>query len=159
MTNQHEETPRSAWAQQLYDGLEALPGSQRLAPEQLEVIYALAYTHTAQGQYDQALPLFAFLSQYGPTRKHYLIGLAFCLQRAGRYDEAIRIYSLIGTLYPDSIDAAFRVGECLLALERIDEAHQQFALVAEAAKASGEHADILSRACSLMAFTSEGAAT
>lgn len=157
MTKHIEETARSEFGQRLYDGLAALPGSSRLSAEQLEVIYALAYTHTTQGQYEQALPLYAFLSQYGPTRKHYLTGLAFCLQRVGRHDDAIRIYSLIGTLYPPSIDAALRVAECLLAQEQIEEAHQQLALVVQAAEESGQHPDVLSRAKSLLALTSAGA--
>lgn len=68
--------------------LDALPGSRRLTAEQLEVIYAMAYAHVARCEYGKALPIFAFLAQYGPTRKHYWAGLALCLQKTDRPDEA-----------------------------------------------------------------------
>lgn len=96
--------------------LDALPGSRRLTAEQLEVIYAMAYAHVARCEYGKALPIFAFLAQYGPTRKHYWAGLALCLQKTDRPDEARNIYALILTLYPDSADAVLRTAECELAL-------------------------------------------
>lgn len=142
---------RTAFGQALFDGLASLPGSQRLSAEQLEVIYALAYSHVAQGQYAQALPLFAFLSQYGPTRKHYLSGLALCLQMQARYDEAIRIYSLVGTLFPVSPEATLRVAECQLAQARADEARVSLELVLAAANENAAHADLAPRAQMLLA--------
>lgn len=142
---------RTAFGQALFDGLTSLPGSQRLSAEQLEVIYALAYSHVAQGQYAQALPLFAFLSQYGPTRKHYLSGLALCLQMQARYDEAIRIYSLVGTLFPVSPEATLRVAECQLALAQTDEARVSLELVLAAASEDAVHADLAPRAQMLLA--------
>lgn len=102
--------------------LDALPSASRLTAEQLEVVYALAYSHVAQHQYEQALPIFSFLCLYGPTRKHYLVGLALCLQMVRRYEDALDIYALILTLYPQHYDAALRTAECQLALEQIDAA-------------------------------------
>ncbi|QCS62432.1 tetratricopeptide repeat protein [Achromobacter denitrificans] len=110
-------------------GLEGLPSSGRLTPEQLEVVYALAYAHAAQEQYAQALPMFAFLAQYGPTRKHYLVGLGVCLQMLGRPDEAITIYSLVLTLYPDSWHTALRIAECQLAAQQLDQARRTLELL------------------------------
>ncbi|WP_336885384.1 SycD/LcrH family type III secretion system chaperone [Achromobacter pulmonis] len=150
-------TSRSAFGQQLYDGLAALPGSQRLTADQLEVIYAMAYAHVAQAQYAQALPLFAFLSQYGPTRKHYLTGLALCLQMQARFDEAIRIYSLIGVLYPLAPEATLRVAECQLALAQTGAARESLQLVAQAAQADSSHASLGARAASLLALLDKGA--
>jgi len=148
-------TPRSAFGQQLYDGLAALPGSQRLTADQLEVIYAMAYAHVAQAQYAQALPLFAFLSQYGPTRKHYLAGLALCLQMQARYEEAIRIQSLIGVLYPLAPEATLRVAECQLALAQPEAARESLRLVVAAAEADSAYAPLGARAASLLALTAK----
>ena len=87
--------PASDFGDALRTGLEALPSSHRFTPEQLEVLYALAYAHMQQQQWRQALNLFAFLSQYGPTRRHYLAGLAQCLRMAERHEEAINIWTLV----------------------------------------------------------------
>nr|WP_277404623.1 SycD/LcrH family type III secretion system chaperone [Achromobacter xylosoxidans] len=135
----------------------ALPGSQRLTVDQLEVIYAMAYAHVAQAQYAQALPLFAFLSQYGPTRKHYLTGLALCLQMQARYEEAIRIHSLIGVLFPLAPEATLRVAECQLALEQSEEARESLLLVVAVARSDDAYAQLGARAASLLALTGKGA--
>jgi len=142
---------RSAFGERLYQGLEALPGSQRFTAEQLEVIYAMGYAHIVQNQYAQALPVFAFLSQYGPTRKHYLSGLALCLQMEKRFEEALRIYSLVLTLFPDAADAAVSIAECELALGQTENARrtlQGASAIAQENPAharAGERANALSR--------------
>ncbi|WP_454006041.1 SycD/LcrH family type III secretion system chaperone [Alcaligenes sp. Marseille-Q7550] len=119
------EVPRSQFAQDLYDDLQALPSSSRLTDEQLEVIYALAYAHVMQEQYAQALPLFSILAVYGPTRRHYLAGLAVCLEMCGRYEEAILMYSLLTTLFPGSLEPSMQVAECQLMLGQFSDALQE----------------------------------
>jgi len=116
---------RSPFGQQLYDDLAALPSGKRMTAEQLEVIYALAYAHVTQKQYAQALPVFALLATYGPTRQHYIAGLALCLQMCERYEEAIDMYSLMITLFPGSPEPALQVAECFLMLGRTDEAREE----------------------------------
>ena len=140
---------RSPLGQQVHDGLASLPSASRFTAEQLEVIYALGYAHVAQGQYAQALPIFAFLAQYGPTRRHYLHGLALCLQMAGRYDEALNINALCATLFPDSALPALRIAECEIAAGRGDEARATLNLVTRYAQAGGED-DIGNRAQALL---------
>ena len=158
MSQTSSATSRSAFGQQLYDGLAALPASQRLTADQLEVIYAMAYAHVAQAQYAQALPLFAFLSQYGPTRKHYLAGLALCLQMQARYEEAIRIHSL-GVLFPLAPEATLRVAECQLALGQAEAARESLQLVAAAAQDDDAYAQLGARAASLLVLTGKGASS
>ena len=109
--------------------LDTLPSASRLTPEQLEVVYALAYSHVAQHQYEQASPIFSFLCLYGPTRKHYLIGLALCLQMQERYEEAMDTYALILMLYPDHYDAALRTAECQLSCGQLAQAGETLALL------------------------------
>lgn len=113
---------RSAHGQHLYDSLENLPSSKRFTRDQLELIYALAHAHIVQRQYDRALPIFAFLAQYGPTRRHYLYGLALSLQMLGRLDEAIGMYSLCTTLFPGSFEATQRIAQCHVGAGRRDDA-------------------------------------
>ncbi|MFA5487774.1 MAG: tetratricopeptide repeat protein [Candidimonas sp.] len=127
---------RSTWAQTLYDELNALPSASRLSNEQLEVIYAMGYTHLTQRQYDQALSFFLVLSLYGATRRHYLMGLAYCLQMLERYDEAIDKYSLALVLHPKRYDAALRIVECYLALENLEEARSMLGWLEEIDRAS-----------------------
>ncbi|MHA7124172.1 SycD/LcrH family type III secretion system chaperone [Achromobacter xylosoxidans] len=140
---------RSPLGQQVYDGLANLPSARRFTPEQLEVIYALGYAHVAQGQYAQALPIFAFLSQYGPTRRHYLYGLALCLQMAGRYDEALNINALCATLFPESALPTLRIAECQMAAGQTEEARATLTLLTRYARAGGE-ADVGNRAQALL---------
>lgn len=145
---------RTELGQRLCDGLDALPSSRRFTAEQLEVIYALAYAHVAQGQYAQALPVFAFLSQYGPTRRHYLSGLALCLQMTGRHDEAININALCATLFPDSVQSTLRIAECQLAAGRGDEAKATLDMLVRYAEAGGA-GDVGGRARALRDLVSQ----
>jgi len=128
---------RSSQSQTLYEGLEDLPSSKRFTPEQLEAIYALAYTHIAQGQYAQALPIFAFLAQYGPTCRHYLYGLALSLQMSGRLDEAIGMYSLCAMLFPDAFESTQRIAQCQVIAGQRDEACETLTLLVQRARATG----------------------
>lgn len=146
---QPEPIGRSPLGQQVYDGLAGLPSARRFTSEQLEVIYGLAYAHVAQGQYAQALPIFAFLSQYGPTRGHYLHGLALCLQMAGRYDEALNINALCTTLFPESALPTLRTAECQMAAGRVEEARATLDMLARYAHAGGD-AEIGNRARALL---------
>ncbi len=96
-------------------GFDTLPAAKRFTSEQLEVIYGLAYAHAQQKQWNKALGIFTFLSQYGPTRRHYLAGLALCLQKLHRYDDAINIYSLMLVLFTESLEPSLHIAECELA--------------------------------------------
>lgn len=129
---------RTQQGQALYQGLESLPSSRRFTREQLEVIYALGYAHIVQGQHAQALPIMAFLAQYGPTQRHYLYGLALCLQMLERLDEAIGMYSLCALLYPGSFEATQRIAQCQVCARRFDEASETLTVLLHHARASGE---------------------
>lgn len=140
---------RSEFGEQLYQGLQTLPSSQRFTAEQLEVIYALAYAQVTQGKYAEALPMFSILAVYGPTRKHYLMGLALCLQMCARYEEAIRIYSTVGTLFPEGPEASLGVAECLLALGLTAEAAEELDMVQRYIAESGQYPEARARAQAL----------
>jgi type III secretion system low calcium response chaperone LcrH/SycD len=146
---------RSSFGQKLYDDLNGLPSSKRLTADQLEVIYSLAYAHVVQQQYAQALPLFTFLCQYGPTRKHYLSGLALSLRMLSRFDEAINMYSLVLVLFPDSLEAALHVAECQIGQGDVEQARLSLSQLIDAAD---DNADLRNRATALLDLLSRGAA-
>ncbi|MBH1965542.1 MAG: tetratricopeptide repeat protein [Comamonadaceae bacterium] len=103
------------FAENFKSGFEELPNAQRFTAEQLEVLYGLGYAQAQQEHWDKALAIFAFLSQYGPTRQHYLAGLALCMQKLHRYEDATPIYSLMLVLFPDQLTPSLRIAECQLA--------------------------------------------
>ena len=130
---------RSELDQKLYADLESLDSSRRFTTEQLEIIYALGYAHIAQAQYGQALPIFAFLAQYGPTKRHYIYGLALCLQMEKRLEEAINIYSLCATLFPDCIEATQRIAQCQVSADDHVAARMTLSRLLRYAQASGDN--------------------
>ena len=146
---------RSEFGQKLYDGLDALPSSKRLTAEQLEVIYSLAYAHVVQQQYAQALPLFTFLCQYGPTRKHYLSGLALSLRMLSRFDEAINMYSLVLVMFPDSLDAALHIAESQIGQGDLVQARMSLSQLIEA---THDNPELQVRARALIDLLSRGSA-
>ena len=144
---------RSPFGEALFQGLASLPSSSRLTGEQLEVIYAMAYAHVTQGQYEQALPIFAILGNYGPTRKHYLLGMALCLQMCRRYEEAIRVYSMADVLFPGGPELALRVAECQLLQGDRGEAREELGRVLRfIAAAGGQYDDWKPRTQALMSL-------
>lgn len=104
-----------AFSAAFHQEFEELPAASRLTPEQLEVIYGMGYAHAQQKQWEQALPIFAFLCQYGPNRRHYLAGLAQCTRELGRFDEAKNVYALMLTLFPDHLEPGIQLAECQFA--------------------------------------------
>lgn len=106
----------TGFASNFREEFKQLPASRRFTAEQLEVIYGLAYAHAQQKQWAKALPIFAFLSQYGPTRRHYLAGLAQCMRQVGRIEDAKNIYALMVLLFPEHLETGLQVAECQLAL-------------------------------------------
>jgi type III secretion system low calcium response chaperone LcrH/SycD len=146
---------RSSFGQKLYEGLDGLPSSKRLTAEQLEVIYSLAYAHVVQKQFAQALPMFTFLCQYGPTRKHYLTGLALSLRMLGRFDEAINMYSLVLVLFPESLDAALHIAESQIGQGDLGQARIS---LGQLIAATEDNPELQNRARALLDLLSRGAA-
>ncbi len=106
-----------AFSADFHEKFNASPVSKRFTPEQLEVIYGLAYAHAQQRQWEKALPIFAFLSQYGPTRRHYLAGLAQCMREVDRVEDAKNLYSLMLMLFPDHLEPLLYIAECQIAMK------------------------------------------
>jgi len=125
--------------------LEALPSSSRFTAEQLEVIYALAYAHMQQKQWEQALPILAFLCQYGPTKRHYLLGLALCLRMLGLHEEAINTWSMVLVMFPDYLEASLYIAQCQLAMNDPAEAKKTLRLL-DMALEEGDPVKIRTRA-------------
>ncbi len=150
MSTRKNQVCRSALGEALHQGLDALPGSRRFSGPQLEIIYGLAYAHVVQRQYAKALPVFAFLSQYGPTYKHYWAGLALCLHMTGRHDEAASIYNLNAMLFPESPDSTLHLAECQLAGGHAPEARETLTLVLRKVEEGSFHPELAARAQALL---------
>lgn len=153
-----EERTRGEFGAHVYRSLADLPSSQRFSGEQLEVIYGMAYAHVVQKQYRQALPIFSFLAQYGPTRKHYWAGMALCLNMIGRHEEAESIYGLNDLLFPASPDSALHMAECQIAAGKLAQAHETLTAVLRRAQSDASHDSLCQRARALMKLTGSMAA-
>lgn len=153
-----EERTRGEFGAHVYRSLADLPSSQRFSGEQLEVIYGMAYAHVVQKQYRQALPIFSFLAQYGPTRKHYWAGMALCLNMIGRHEEAESIYGLNDLLFPASPDSALHMAECQIAAGKLAQAHETLTAVLRRAQSDASHGSLCQRAQALMKLTGSMAA-
>ncbi|WP_267847031.1 tetratricopeptide repeat protein [Robbsia betulipollinis] len=132
--------------------LAAAPLSQRYTSGELETVYAFAHAQLARRRFAEALPIFAFLTQYAPTALSYLDGLGCCLQQLGRHDDAIQVYAFIGMLAPEALDASLQLAHCLLAQQRHEAALGLLGLLARHAAAPGAAHPASARAAGLLAL-------
>lgn len=136
----------------LRSALAAAPLSRRYTPGELETVYAFAHAQLARRRFAEALPIFAFLTQYAPTALPYLGGLGLCLRQSGRHDDAIQVYSFIGMLAPEALDASLQVAYCLLVQQRHDAAIGLLGLLARHAVTPGTVHPAITRATALLAL-------
>lgn len=130
--------------------LAAAPLSARYTAGELETVYAFAHAQLARQRYAEALPIFAFLTQYAPTALPYLAGLGLCLQQVGRHDDAIQVHSFIALLAPQDLHASLEIAQSLLAQHRHDAAIDLLGLLARQAAAPGEAHPAATRAAALL---------
>lgn len=130
--------------------LAAAPLSRRYSDDELEAVYALAYSQIQQNHHAAALPLFAFLTQYAPTNLHYLMGLGMCFQKLGEFEAAVQVYSFIGVLDEEAFDASLHVAECLLFLQQTSSATALLTLLVQQAKDVGAETIVSTRAAALL---------
>lgn len=145
-------SPSQAYNDRIDQALEELPSSHRYTSKQLELIYSIGYNFATQNRFEEALPLFAFLTQYGPTTKHYLMGLGLCLQRLERYHDAIQVYSFLGMIEPDQPDATVQVAECYINANMPEEAREALRLVITFAEKNNLQNAVVTRAHALLKF-------
>jgi tetratricopeptide (TPR) repeat protein len=135
----------------------AAPYSSRYSRDELETMYAIAYSHCTHSRFDVALPLFKLLTIYAPTTAHYISGLGLCLQRLGLYTDAVVVYGYVEALEPEKLLTALRVAECLLSLQQVEEASELLGVIVQNAAHTGIESVESSRAAAMLALLANGA--
>lgn len=115
--------------EQYVNALKALPSNERLDPQTLDIIYAMAYEQIQQGRIKQAREYLALLLVYAPTDTRFLTAMAICCEKDGDTDEAIQLYSLALYIAPQSCQLALALGESLMRRGARDAAMQLFAQI------------------------------
>ncbi len=94
-----------------------------ITPEQLDVLYAVAYQYYVAKNYKDALSIFRALCLYDAGEQKYFMGLAGCQQGLKKYNEAADSYSmccvLSGLKDPKPM---YYAAVCLLKADRRDDA-------------------------------------
>lgn len=103
-----------------------LSSSERLSPDTLNAVYALAFHQIQQGRIQQAREYLALLLVYAPTDPRFLSAMAYCCEKDGDDDEAIQLYSLALYIAPQSCQLALALAESLTRRGMVDTAVQLF---------------------------------
>lgn len=102
-----------------------------LTAAEIEALYATAYTHFQQAEYETALEEFATLTQIAHLDRRFHLGYAATLQASGLYIEAIRAYMLASSLDLSDPEPTLCIGYCLIKLQEYKEAKNVLSLVVE----------------------------
>ena len=90
--------------------------------EQSDKLYANAYYHYQNKEYQKATPLFRLLAILHPFDKTYWIGLGACHQAAEEFSFAIRAYANACLMDFKDPNPHVYMADCYLALENYTEA-------------------------------------
>lgn len=86
-------------------------------PAALELLYGHAYRLFNSGQYQNALPLFAYLVTMNYSVPKYLFAIAACQHRLQRYEEALEGYLEAFTLDGSNLIPLFHASDCAIKLK------------------------------------------
>ncbi len=90
--------------------------SPELTPEEMERLYASAFSFYQMSRYTQAIPIFERLLLYRPYEARFWRGLAASRQMATRTKEALCAWAALCLLSERAASDHFHAAECLLAL-------------------------------------------
>lgn len=113
-----------------------LPSSGRFTPDQLEVVYRLAFSALAGGRFETALRYFQWLAVYRGSDVRHWRGLAACHQALGQPAQALWPWTLVSLLEPAAVDATLHAGRCQAELGQVAEALHTLGLVCRHAAAT-----------------------
>jgi type III secretion system low calcium response chaperone LcrH/SycD len=94
----------------------------QIGDEELEAMYAVAYSQYAARKYDKAIDIFKFLCLYDHNEARWFYGLGVAQQAKEDYAAAVNSYAVATLLDVDDPRPQTQAGYCLLALERWAEA-------------------------------------
>jgi type III secretion system low calcium response chaperone LcrH/SycD len=124
----------------------SLADLRNITSDELDAVYALAYTEYGQHHFEKAEKLFTFLCLYDHRQQKHWMGLGACRQQLGQLKPAAQAFMLAGILEPDDPTPPLQLGECLLALGSLDEAARVLKLAVHKASQDQRHARIKARA-------------
>lgn len=88
-----------------------------LTDENLEQVYAVAYTRYQQGAYQDAAALFRYLVSLDPNTYKFVLGLAAAHHKLHQYQPAANLYVLASLRAPSDPVPYFHVADCYIRLE------------------------------------------
>lgn len=113
-----------AQVEEFVEALQNTAATERLSPDTLDAIYAIAYQQIQQNRIKPARNYLALLLVYAPTDPRFLSAMAHCCEKDGDDDEAIQLYSLALYIAPQSCQLALALAECLIRRDNVDAAIQ-----------------------------------
>ena len=97
-----------------------------ITKDELEAVYAVAYSQFSQHDYEKAEKLFAFLCMYEHREEKHWMGLGASRQNQKNYQGAAAAYGVAALLDIENPLPALQAGECFLAQGTLDMAERAF---------------------------------
>jgi type III secretion system low calcium response chaperone LcrH/SycD len=94
----------------------------QIGDEELEAMYAVAYSQYSAKKYEKAIDIFKFLCLYDHNEARWFYGLGTAQQAREDYAAAVNSYAVATLLDVDDPRPQAQAGYCLMALERWPEA-------------------------------------
>jgi type III secretion system low calcium response chaperone LcrH/SycD len=123
---------------------------RQITRDELDAVYALAYTEYGQHHFEKAEKLFLFLCLYDHRQEKHWMGLGACRQQLGKFKTAAQAYLLAGVLGPSDPTPPLQLAECLLALGDLDEAERVLKVALQVSSQDQQHAKVKARAEALL---------
>jgi type III secretion system low calcium response chaperone LcrH/SycD len=120
-----------------------------ITQEEMEAVYATAFSLLNQGELAQALAAFRFLSYLDHHDVRFWMGVGLCRQQLKDHEGAVKAFAMAGTLKVENPAAAVRAAECYLAMHRHEEADSALTAALHWAADKPEHAAVRARAQAL----------
>lgn len=129
-----------------------------LGDDDLEVLYAVAYDHLAEGRARDAVEDLLLLVTHDPWEPRFQFAYGLALQQMGQYEAAAHHYAQ--ALLMDATDAGciLRIGECLEAQGLAQEAEEAFRACIQLSYLRPEHHLVRAHAQARLASLGGGAA-
>lgn len=117
--------------------------------QEMEAVYAHAYSLYNQARWKEALKIFNFLVVHDHLERRYHVGQAACLQMLKRYDEALKAYGMAHVMNVMDPVVALHIAECLIAQGKKEDALIALESVVAITEDNPKFAELASRARAL----------
>ncbi len=97
-------------------------GKELLSNEEMEVLYAHAFSQYQSGQWVESADTFRLLCTRRPMESKFWFGLGACLQEGNLYFDALHAWAMAALLKKQDPYPHFHAAECYFSLENQQEA-------------------------------------